>query len=459
MLRPRRPRIPSAPAPFDPPQPRRLRVGHLDVLHLERRDLPLVHVDLVLASGSGHDAPDSPGVAFATAALLDEGAGRRSALEISGELQDLGTSLSTAVDLESTSLSLDVLRSNLDGALAILADVVLRPHLAQSELERIQAEMAARSLERRASPSQVAQLALWAAVYGRHPFARPALPLPGGRAVRRRDVVRFHRERYRSSGAFLVVAGDVGRDELEALVGPLFGSWRPDIVAGWAPARPPPRGPRLVLVEREGADESVLRVGQILPGRSSVGRGSARAEVQLLNTILGGSFTSRLNRNLRERHGYTYGAHSSFVLLRRHGLFVVGAQVESRVTARALGQILIELEAIGRRPVSRAELDKARSLALEEIPEGMETLRGLADAFVDLEFYGEPLGALRRQPLALARVTPDGLLRTARRLVRPDEATLVCVGDVARLRAELERSFGPAEDRDLDGVALRRGPC
>jgi len=450
----RAPRLPPPPArPFALPRPIRFRLDNALEVVLVRggHDLPLVHVSLALRSGHAADGARDPGVAFVTAALVDEGAGRRSALEITRDLQALGTALHISVDADSTTLALDVLQGELEPALEIIADVVLRPHLAARELERVRGELISRAEDRRADPSQVAGLALAAAVFGDAPHGRPALPRPAvTAAIRREQVARFHRDHYRPDNAVLLVAGAVERSALERMVRSRLGRWRPGGRRVSGGARPPARGPRLVLVPRRDAAESVLRVGRLLPPR----RALDPEAVDLLNTILGGSFTSRLNLNLRERHGFTYGAGSSCSLTRGNGLLSVATQVERGATSPALREILNELRKLTRRRVGRAELAKARSLVLEELPSSAETLAGLADEYLELALYREPLSRLNRLPLRLREVTPEALLALARRLLSPEDATLVVVGDQDRLIDELQRAYGPAQLRDVDGNLL-----
>jgi len=453
----RAPSLPPPPHhPFSLPVPRRLRLDNaLQVSLLERCELPLVHVSLVLRSGHALDPLGEAGVAFTTAALVDEGAGERSALQIAADLQELGTALQISVDVESTTIAMDLLREHLDPALAILADVLLRPHLDRRELERVRAEIVSRGEHRRSDPSQAASLALAGAVFGAHPYGRPALPRPpAAAALGRRQVVSFHREHYRPHNAMLLVAGDVGPESLTRMLSRHLRGWRPGRRCRRRFAPAPRRGPHLVLVSRPGAAENVLRVGHRLPPRRQLDV----AMVQLLNTILGGSFTSRLNANLRERHGYTYGASSSFSLMRQHGLLTAAAQVDRDATVPALHEMLHEMRRLTRRAVSRRELDKARALLVEELPASAESLGGLAESYLELGLHREPWNSLNCLPTKLAGASPDQLLGLARRLLLPEQATVVVVGDVARVGPELARIYGPAEHRDLDGLSTDDPP-
>jgi zinc protease len=440
--------------PLSLPHPGSVRLKNgIRLLHLPRHDLPLVHLSLVLRSGHAADPAGEPGVAFATAALVDEGAGPRSALDISADLQDLGTALHITVDAESTSMTLALLRDQLEPALAILADVLMRPHLSLAELERVKAEIVSRGEDRRSDPSQIASLSLSSAVFARHPYGRSVLPLPQHVArLRRNQVVRFFRQHYRPQNTLMMVAGDVTRRDLEQLVQRALGRWRRG--AGQASRRsraprPPAAGPRLIVVPREGATETVLRVGHLLPPRKAVDP----VHVQLLNTVLGGSFTSRLNMNLRERHGFTYGAGSSMTLMREHGLLSISAQVAREVTVPALRETLRELRGLSRRAVGGRELAKARALLLEELPASAETLAGLSDGYLELALHRERLGSLNKLPLRLADATPAIIHELAGKLLRPEQATLVAVGDIAA--SELESAFGvAAQRRDTDGAPI-----
>jgi zinc protease len=453
--------LPRRPPPLGPagairpfPRARSATLGNgLRLLQLPSpHDLPLVRLQLLIASGTFDDPAGRPGVAYLTAAMVDEGAGQRSALRISADLQQLGTSLVTVVDGDSTRLSVELLAGHLEPALAILADVVRRPHLEPTELQRVTGEVHGRALARRGRPGSVASLCLDAAVFGRHPYGRPVLPRPAEiAAINTADLKRFHRRHYRPNNATVIAAGAVDAARLELLVRRAFGGWRagPPLRRLRPPA--PPRigaGPRLLLVARPGAQESVLRVGHLAPPR----RSSDQVGLDVLNTVLGGSFTSRLNQNLRERNGFTYGVGSSFAPLKRLGLFAVRTSVDRDATLPALREIAAELRLIRARGVRRSELDKAARLVLEELPVLSETVRGLTGAYAGLVACGVSLQDLQRLPARVAALTAGELHALARRHLDPAAAVVVVVGDVDNL--DLEPEYGPAVRLDLDGDPL-----
>lgn len=445
-----RPPLPGHDSPFSFPGATRLCLKNgLRVLLVERHELPLVRVQLAVGSGTAEDPPDLPGVAYATAAMVDEGAGERDALGVSSAMSEIGTTLVTLVDEDSTTLSLQTLRPHLDRGLEIMADVVLRPHLAGRELARIKEETQQRALERRGQPNSVATICLNAAVFGRHPYGRPVLPRPDAiERIRVSHLRRFHRLCYRPDNALMIVAGALTPEELLAAIEPRLGSWSPGAPPRRRHCRPPAGGPRLLAVDRPGASETVLRLGHLAPKR----RTRRYPAIDLLNTLLGGSFTSRLNQNLRETRGFTYGVDSSYSLMRHAGIFTVRTSVETGATRAALDEILKELEALISHGVTPEELEKARRLVVEELPARAETLRGIVDAHAELGIYNLAANGLRRMPQQVAALRPKEIHSLARDLLHPREATIVVVGDLTRIASDLERSFGPAQRWGVDGL-------
>jgi predicted Zn-dependent peptidase len=420
---------------------------------LERHDLPLVHLRISLLSGGAAEPSDVPGAAYATSHMLEEGAGSRTAVRLSAAIQQIGAGLATWADGDTSAIGVQVLRTHLDRALDIVVDMLLRPRLEAQEWRRARADLRDRALGRRSEPGQVATLGLKAVVYGDHPYARPALPLLRHvEALGVGTLRRFHRAHYRRENGIVVAAGDVTARELEVKLGRRLAGWRTGSgVAGGAPAAKIDRrrsgGLRLAVVDRPGASQSVIRVGHL--GRAR--RDAPYAALRLLNTILGGSFTSRLNQNLREKHGFTYGVGSSFSLPRGPGLFTVRTSVGTEDTVPALREIFRELEALRQRPVRRSELDKAKELVLQGLPAQAETLEALADTYSIIALHGLPVDTLLRLPEDVARVTPAALLEVAQELILPHRATVVVVGDMARLVGPLEKDYGRAQVLDEDG--------
>jgi zinc protease len=455
------PARPPPPRPFEPfsfPLPETVELGGgLQGLLLEDHRFPLAQLQIMLRAGLSAEPLDAPGAAYACACMIDEGAGSRSALQLSAALQEIGASLSLWAGFDSSNLSLQVLTQHLDRGLELLADVLLRPRFEAGEWRRVQKEVQGRGLQRRAEPGESAGLALSRLVFGEHPYARPIMPLPDEALALRLPAVRgFWKAHYHRDRALVVAAGDLDAAQLQAKLGRRLAGWR----AGGAPtararrgAEPPrPRGRRLGLVDRPGAPQSALRVGHVCPPRREVDW----AAVRLLNTVFGGSFTSRLNLNLRERHGYTYGIGSAFHLTRGPSLLTVGTSVATENTAAALREILREMERLRQAKVSRAELDKARQLVVESVPAQAETLDDLAEEYAALSLHELPHDAIARLPEQVRGIDATRLRVLAEELLHPERATLIVVGDAARLRRELEPLADEIIPLDEDGRSFHR---
>jgi zinc protease len=442
----------GAPEAFAFPVAARLHLsGGMQGLLVERHDLPIVTLRVVVLSGTAQ------GVALPVAQMIDEGAGSRSALEVSSDLLQIGASLTTDVRGDISTVGLRVLRPRLDTGLDILADVIMRPRFLAKEWTRVRGDLLSRALQRRAQPAHVAQIALKAVVYGDHPYGRPTLPLPGDLEQLGVDELRrYYRAHYRPENIVIVAAGAVTARELEEKLNARFGAWPRGTAAAASspvPSAPPTRPPRLALLARAGATQSVLRVGALGPAR----RDADYAALRVLNTLFGGSFTSRLNVNLREKHGFTYGAHSSFTLPRDAGLFTVRASVDTANTVAALREISNELQALLDQPPRADEVDKAKQLVVEELPGLAESLDGLAEAYTEVGAYGLPLDTYARLAAEVSAVTPERIYALARKLVRPEQAAIVVVGDLKKIAEPLRQVYGRALRLDADGQPVRVG--
>ena len=446
----RQPRMAAADG-FSFPKPRSFTLSNgVRVLLLEKHDLPLVNIRVTLPAGISREPAAQPGVAYVTSQMLLEGAGKRSALQLATTLLDLGASLRSYVDEDFAAVSLQVLTKNLAAGMDVWHDVLCSPRMTARDFKRVLGEMAGRAQQRRARPAFVAYMAFKAAVFGQHAYAQPVLPLPSQlKRLKLEQIKQFHRRSYVPSGALMVAAGDITPARLRHMLEQRLCTWTTSGAAA-APrtTAPPPKGPRLVLVDRPGATQSALRVGHLAPAR----RTKDYTAIRVLNTMLGGSFTSRLNQNLREKHGFTYGVRSSFSLLRDRGLFSVSTTVETKNSVAALEQIFIELQAMARRPVSKRELAKAARLVIEEQPEQAETSGGLVQAYTSVATHGIALVSLQRLSDEVAALTPDTIQQLARRVLRPSQATIVVAGDLAVIGDPLQKLYGKADYRDLDGL-------
>lgn len=426
----------------------------LEVLVVEMHEVPVVDVTLLVRAGASRDPGDLPGLATFVANMLDEGAGSRDALGLADEAQYLGATLSSGADHEHAFVSLHCLKPRLGAAFDLVADVVLRPAFADSEIVRQRELRRTALVQLRDQPTQIAPIAFNAIVLGdAYPYGRP---LSGDDAsvalLDRARVEAFHAAFYRPNNARLLFVGDVTPAEAKSLAESRFGAWKPGEVAPLPVAGPPAGAARtFYLVDKPGAAQSVIRIGH--PG---VARNTPDYfPLRVLNTILGGAFTSRLNTNLRETHGYTYGARSSFEMRRLPGAFVATASVATAKTDSSLIEFLKELRAIRDQAVPQAELDKAKAYVALGLPGEFEATGDAAAMFVELLANDLPLDEYDRFMERIQAVTAADVHRVARRYIDPDRFAIVVVGDRAAIEAGVKAlNEGPIAHRDLWGRAL-----
>jgi len=437
--RDRRPEA-ADPRPFTPPSPEvhRLENG-LEVWHLDRSGLPLLHARLIVPGGAATVPAGKAGLAPLVATLLTEGAGERDAIAFSDELDRLGATLSVGAASEDTTFDLEVLSRNAEPALGLLGDALLRPRFEDASFLR-ERGLLLEGLKAVADDPPALARHVSPVFYhpAEHPLSVPASGTPTTVAgLTPADVKGWHARHLAPAGARLLLVGDLRPAAARALVERVFGAWRTPAGAPAAPAALPPapaEGLRVLVVDRPGAAQTVVRF--LAPG---VAFGHPdRAALHALNTVLGGSFTSRLNTNLREDKGYTYGAGSRFDMLRAEGLFLASANVESAVTEGALREFLVEFDRIRAGGVTAEEAEKAVASRRYDSMEPFERLAGVADAFGPYAAHGLPPSALADDLAALDRVTPEGLDALAARHVLAPGGALVLVGDGELVRKALD---------------------
>ncbi|MEK6608081.1 MAG: pitrilysin family protein [Myxococcota bacterium] len=431
----------------------------LEVRLAERHALPLASVVLVVrGAGSDADPHRKAGLAALTADLLDEGTARRSALALADDVAMLGASLETGCDWDAATVRLDTLVRTLASSLEIFGEVVSAPALSARELDRVKADRLTRIVEERAEPQVVARNVLAASIYGeRHPYGWPAIGRHASlRALRRADVVDFHRRRFAASHATLIVVGDVTRAVIEPMLERVLGAWRGTGGRAGAPAAPPqapgPSGPRLVLVDREGAPQSEVRVGH-----ASVPRDHAdRAALDVLEAVLGGTFSSRLNNRLREQLGFTYGVYSRFELRRGAGPLVAGGAIKTEHTAEAIRELFAEIARVRDKPVGDAELAKARSSVVRSLPARFEAGSDVASELAVLAVHDLPDDFFANYARAVVAVSASDLGRVARAHLDPPRLVVVVVGDRKAVEPGLAAlGLGAITVRDVEGASPR----
>ena len=447
-----------APSVTLPPIDRRTLTNGMTLLVVEQHELPLADFVRVIGSGTETDPDARGGLASLTAALLREGTTTRSAMQIADQLSFLGADVSSGSGWYLSQLSLHTTTAEMESALALFADVALHAAFAASEVERLKKQRLTDLLQSRDRPRDIADRVYAQALYGSaHPYGRPATGTEQStKAIRATDVRRFFQTYYRPNNATLIVVGDVTPADVERRARALFGSWR----RGDVPATTYPRAtsgatkPTIFLVDKPGAPQSSIRIGEIGVARST----PDYFALMVMNTILGGSFTSRLNQNLREKRGYTYGAGSGFAMRRQPGPFVARAEVTGTKTDSSLIEFMNELRSI-RDTVSSTELARAKRYLELQLPGDFETTGSIAAQLVPVVVYGLPLDFYSSYVQRIENVTQADVQRVAREYVDPSKMAIVVVGDRASIEAG-SRALGMGEVtlRDVNGAIVANSP-
>jgi predicted Zn-dependent peptidase len=391
--------------------------------------VPVAQVNLLVFSGTTDDPPGKYGVASLAAAMMEEGAGSRSALEIADAVDYLGADLGAATVSDSSVVRLHVPVARLAEALPIMADVALRPTFPKDELERQRQQRLTSLLQGRDDPPTISAVAFSRILYGKgHRYGTPQMGTAETIKTFTADDLRgFYASAFRPENAVLLAVGDITVDKAMPLFEQAFGAWKASGAAAVEklPAIPEPPARQIYLIDKPGAAQSQIRIGRI---------GVARATpdffpIQVLNTILGGSFTSRLNMNLREAHGYAYGAGSNFDMRGDAGPFYATAGVQTDKTAEALKEFFNELNAIVK-PIPAEELARARNYVALRFPSAFEATSDISRRLEDALVYKLPDDYFANYVQNIQAVSAADVQRVAQKYIRPDRLAVVVVGDL-----------------------------
>jgi zinc protease len=422
----------------------------LVVLIIEHHEQPIVSLRFLVKSGSAEDGP-LPGLATLTAELLTKGTASRSALQIAEEIDYIGGQLVSGSDWDAAYASATVLTKHLDVGLDLLADVTLNPTFAPEEVERARQQRLTSILQRKDDAGYLAETRLTAVVFSDHPYGKPQIGTEQSvRTLRREDFVNFHRTYFVPNNAILAVVGDIKAEGVMPRVEKLFGAWQPKPLPAEMIFTPPVLAQtRVCVVEKRGAVQSAIRVGHVGIARKS----DDYIPVFVLNTLLGGYFNSRLNLNLREGKGYTYGAQSGFDVRKLPGPFIASVDVRNGVTDSAISEILYELDRLRKEPVTPTELDMVKSFIVGSFPLQLETPNQIASKVIDLEFYDLPRDFYNTFNDRVEAITASDLFNVAQKYLHPDRLAIVVAGSSKEIAPKLTK-FGSVEVEDADGKPI-----
>jgi zinc protease len=425
-----KPPVPGAPPAVQLPRIQKQQLSNgLPVWVVELHEVPVVQVNLVVRSGTADDPPGKYGVASLATAMLMEGAGTRSSLELADAIDFLGAALTTNSAIDASAVRLHAPVARLADALAIMADVVQRPTFPATDLNRLKQQRLTNLLQARDDPATIAALAFSRVLYGTsHRYGTATMGTATTISAFTADDLRtFYASAFRPDNATLIVVGDVTLSSVLPVLETHFGAWKP---SGGSPAhvrlpQPPQRTRREVyLVDKPGSAQTQVRIGSVGVPRST----PDFFPIQVMNTVFGGAFSSRLNLNLREEHGYSYGAFSTFDMRLDAGPFSAMAGVQTDKTAEALKEFFVEMQAI-LEPVPADELERATNYVSLRFPSGFETTGDISRRLEDALVYSLPDDYFSRYVERIEAVTAADVQRVARQYVQPGRMAVVVVGD------------------------------
>jgi zinc protease len=425
----------------------------LKVVLAERHAIPLVSFNLLVDAGYAADQFATPGTAKLAVAMIDEGTKKRNALQISEELALLGANLNSGSNLDMSSVSLSALKSNLDASLEIYADVVLNPSFPEEDFKRLQKQQLDGIQAEKVQPVQMALRVFPKYLYGKdHAYGNP---LTGSgmestvSKLTRADVEKFHQTWFKANNATLVVVGDTTLSEITPKLEKLFKSWQKGEVPRKNVSQVAQPKPQLYLMDRPGSLQSIIFAGHLAPPKAN----PDEIAIETANNILGGTFTSRVNMNLREDKHWSYGAFTILFGARGQRPFVAYAPVQTDKTKESIAELGKELrDVLGKRPVTDEEASKAISNQTLELPGSWETINAVGGSIGDIVRYGLPDNYYQTYPQKLRELKTGQISGAAKKLIEPEHLVWVIVGDRSKIESGIrELNLGEIQLIDSEG--------
>ncbi|MBP6673263.1 MAG: insulinase family protein [Bacteroidetes bacterium] len=410
----------------------------LKVVVYEKKEVPIIQMNLVVKAGSVNESPDKLGLAGMTANMMDEGAAGKTSLELSDEIDYLGAEIGASGGLHNSGVSLRSTVSKFDAALKLFTEILLHPDFPATELERLKKQYITSLFQGFDQPRVIAAAASSSLVYGKeHQYGRTSA---GNEktisSFTSDDLKKFYSTYYRPNNAFLVVVGDVNAKEVVAKIESALAGWQKADVKSVSISKPKQvDGRNIYLIDKPEAAQSVIRICRVGVDRKS----EDYFPIMVMNTILGGSFTSRLNTNLREENHYAYGASSGFSMRPLAGPFTAASDVQTDKTDKALNEFMKELNGISK-PVSDEELMKAKNYLALGYPDNFSSVGSIAAQIAEMVDYELPESYFNEYIAKVLAVTKDDVRRVAKKYIDTDDMAIIIVGDKAKVEKGLKET-------------------
>jgi len=424
----------------------------VELLHIRKNNLPIVHLNLISSAGSKFDPNEKKGLSFLTSSLADEGAGEYDSLKLSEELEFLGSSVSISSDSDSMFYGMLSLSENFDRTLGLYRDIIIRPRFEEKDFLREKKKAELRVLQSKDNPGYLASVIFEKLVFGQIPYSLPDIgtEVTIGRILNR-DVKMFHETLITPDNSVLIAIGNIDQNVLLDKLNASFSNWNHYPPPIFEMSVPESAKAGIYLVHKKDAAQTELRIGHLSSGRTS----SDYFAKMVLNNVLGGQFSSRINLNLRENKGFTYGAHSAFTYNQNASYFIVSAAVNIQNTAESVSEIFYELDRI-RRDITDKELRLAKSSIIRKYPSQFETYGQIARNLMNKIIFSLPDNYFDQFAVNVKNVELNDVVKAAVTNILTDKLITLAVGDRDIIKPQLEKlGMGNITELDSDGNQIQ----
>ncbi len=422
---------------------------------VEAHELPLVAFNMVLQTGSDADPMGKSGLATMTADVLDEGTKTRSSLQLAEDLDFIGANLGVNAFTDGSSITLGTMTKHLDQALALYADVIVNPTFPQKDFDRLKQQRLTGLLQQKDRAATIASLSFNKIIYGNdHPYGwNTSGNETSVKGLTRDDLVRFYETYYRPNNATLIVVGDVKLKDVTPKLEKLFADWKSaDVPSVKLPPTPNVDKRRVYLIDKPGAPQSEIRIGYPAAARNT----PDFFAISLMNRVLGGQFASRLNMNLREKHGFTYGARSAFQFNKQAGPFVASAGVTTSKTDSSLREFFYEIDRTFKDGITEADLEFVKKGLTGNFALTFETPAQIAGALQNIVLYNLPENYYETYLENINKVTLDDVQKISKKYLDTSKMAVVVVGDLKVIRESVEKmNIGETVLSDVSGNKIQ----
>lgn len=421
----------------------------LKVVLMEKHVVPLIQLNIIVKTGSVNDPENKTSLAGLTLNMLTEGAAGKTSLELADAIDFLGARISANAFVHSATISLHTPLSKFDDALKIMSDIILRPDFPQKELDRKKKDRLTSLMQAHDQPTAIASAAFNQILFGKeHPYGRMTTEKEI-KSFSTADMKNFYEKYFVANNAVVIAVGDIKKEDLKKKLEAAFGKWQKGNVKEIKVKEPTQIAKRIVyLIDKPGAAQSVINIGRIGAARLTNDYNS----IVVMNTLLGGSFTSRLNQNLREKNGYTYGASSRFLFRPVPGSFIAASSVQTEVTDKALTEFFNELNGI-REPLTDADLNRAKNLVALGYPGNFQSVSEIAGQLEEMVLYNLPRNYFGEFVSKILSLNGNEVNVAAKKYIVPDQMIVVVVGDKAKIEEGIKKlNLGELRNLTIDDV-------